>query len=139
MVFYLLSWNIGVAQESEDGRITRKGYQPGTILSSVDGKFTDTKYFASSQAYDPLVFGIATGNDAPRRKSDFFTEEGVVWVRYNLENGVIVKDDLITSSSEPGEAMKAAKSGFIVGLVLESPQIGSNVVKTKLLFQYINF
>lgn len=135
--FILLLSNAGMAQG--DGRKVRIDYEEGTVLSSSEGRFTDPDYFASTKAYDPLIFGIATGNRAPRRGSDLIIETGVTWVKFNTENGAIIEGDLVTTSAVPGEAMKGTLSGFMVGVVLETPPTTGHLVKVRLIFQYVHF
>ncbi|MCX6757320.1 MAG: DUF5011 domain-containing protein [Candidatus Nomurabacteria bacterium] len=78
----------------------------------------------TDKAYDSNVIGIISsdpgiviGNvsEDPESTPVIVALSGRVPVKVNLENGVIHKGDLITPSSTPGEAMKAIKSGVIIG------------------------
>ncbi|HAP70156.1 MAG TPA: hypothetical protein DCR04_10610 [Flavobacteriales bacterium] len=45
--------------------------------------------------------------------------DNYTYIRYNLENGPIRKNDFITISSIPGVGMKALASGEILGVAIE--------------------
>lgn len=125
--------------KAQEGRKIRKEFSRGTILSATEGRFDDPHYFESTKAYDELVFGIATGNSEPRRKSDLIWTDGIGFIRYNSENGSINKGDPVTSSSEPGVAMKATQSGMMLGVALESTSSPSGLIKVRVLIQYVRY
>lgn len=60
---------------------------------------------------------------------------GRVPTRVNLENGVIAVGDALTSSSQPGTAMKATDPGEIVGYALEAYSSESS---DNLILAYVN-
>lgn len=63
--------------------------------------------------------------------------EGIYLVKFNSENGPIKKGDIVTTSSEPGVAMKATESGMIIGIALEDANGESGLVKIRILIQYV--
>lgn len=62
------------------------------------------------------------GNESNTAKgnSPVVSDGGIALLKYNLQNGPIMKGDYITVSSEPGIGMKATESGFTIGVALES-------------------
>ena len=115
----------------------RKLFNQGTVLISPNGIFDDIAYDISKTAYDPLIIGVATGNHQPKKMNDFVCTEGVIEIKYNSENGIIKNGDLLTTSSEPGVAMKAIKSGMMIGIALEDATSSSGLIKTRILLQYV--
>lgn len=92
----------------------------GSIIAHHNGVFT-----LPNEAYDKDMFGVAVFDPAIElRPLDEIQEEedtpvvrnGMTNVRVNGENGPIKAGELITSSSTAGVAMKATKSGFILGV-----------------------
>lgn len=122
--------DLGVAQHIQ---ISSSDIKDGQIISH-----RNQTYQKSSEAYDKSVFGIVSTKPAIE-----FTQTGVqggtpiitsgtVPVLVNLENGPIKKGDQITTSSTPGEGMKATKTGFIIGIA-DGEFTGTDTEKTGLV------
>ncbi|MBI4369527.1 MAG: hypothetical protein HY547_04785 [Elusimicrobia bacterium] len=84
----------------------------------------------SSQPYDPHLFGIVStapyeifGEDIKGAKKAKNPKPvaltGRVPVKVTMENGPIQPGDPLTSSSKPGYAMKAVKTGKVIAVALE--------------------
>ncbi len=96
--------------------------EPGDLVSiNLNGKVQ-----LSSGIYDQKLLGIISTSPAQTlgNNSDNQTVRvalaGRVPTKVSTENGVIAVGDPLTSSSNPGLAMKATKSGPIIGKALES-------------------
>jgi len=122
--------------------------QLGNIVISDDAKFNKfSTVKVSSTPYDNLMVGVYNEIDVKIidlegthfRKGNTVITEGVTYVKYNSENGLIKKGDLITSSSTKGTAMKAIKSGIILGIALEDAKKPEGFVKIRVMIQYIIF
>ncbi|MBI5415141.1 hypothetical protein HZA38_06555 [Candidatus Peregrinibacteria bacterium] len=83
----------------------------------------------SSKPYDPQLIGAISTDPAIVLDDAIGFGEGWQYpvalagripVKVNTENGPINSGDPLTSSSEPGIAMKATKAGAIIGLAMES-------------------
>ena len=98
----------------------------------------------NTEAYDHYVIGVfqqiayvnENGETIYSKKSPVM-QEGLCQVKFNSENGPIKKGDALTSSSEPGVAMRATKSGMIIGLALEDAPSVSGLIKVRVLVQYL--
>jgi len=115
-------------------------FSDGEIVSSDDLTLRGNLK-KSDKPYDEYIIGIYyviyKDNHDPRVREIPFKHDGVYFVKCNSENGKIRKGDLVTSSSEPGVAMKATKSGMILGLALEDASGSTGLVKVRLTIQYI--
>jgi hypothetical protein len=96
---------------------------PGTLLALDEAG--GVKVRETRTRYDKNLIGVIT--TSPDRVMGVSTEEtvsvaltGRVPVAVNLEGGPILTGDYLTSSSIPGQAMKATKAGSIVGRALEA-------------------
>lgn len=102
---------VGVKDKDiKDGSILSAG-EHGAVLSSL--------------AYDPQVMGVVS-RDAAIILSSNSSDQGVpiisngtVYVLVSSKEGNIKKGDLLTSSTIPGVAVKAVKSGYVLGRSLE--------------------
>lgn len=111
----VLAQELGVALPLEVGTTVANG----SIIS-----YNQSQYQLSSEPYDKSMIGVVTTAPAIElRTSDenipgqyALAKEGLVTVRVNTENGPIKAKDVITASSTPGVAMKATKTGFILGI-----------------------
>lgn len=90
----------------------------GSLISLTDGQYQIT-----NEAYSKDLFGVKTSSPAIELQPDPIpanahpiVRNGEVNVLVNGEDGAIKSGDLITSSSTAGQAMKAGKSGFILGV-----------------------
>ena len=84
----------------------------------------------SNQSYDKKVIGVVTTNPYmvlgdEREGTVKVAMAGRVPVKVNLEGGPIIPGDYLTTSSVPGEAMKATKAGSVIGKALEACQKSS--------------
>lgn len=96
--------------------------QQGEVLSVAN---QSVKVKRTDKAYDPRVIGVVTTD--PHTVMGEETEDSVpialagrVPVKVTTENGPIQPGDYLTSSSQPGVAMKATKSGQVIGQALDS-------------------
>ncbi len=94
----------------------------GSVVSQdADGVYTLTR-----RAYDAQVRGIIVNDPAIYVKSDnprkkyAIVGSGEANVRVSTAEGPIQKGDLLRSSTVPGVLVRAAKSGFVVGVAMQS-------------------
>lgn len=98
------------SQDVKDGSVLSNS-EKGAILTNIP--------------YDSQVLGIVARDAAIIINTNGITKgvpvisDGTVYVLVSAANGSIKKDDLITSSSNPGVAVKATKSGYVLGTALE--------------------
>jgi hypothetical protein len=110
------------------------------------------KLIKSNSSYEKSLIGIVSNTSNPRaypilqlgdidqmeglhpgRKYKYICLAGQVEVKVNLENGEIKPGDWITSSSIPGEGMKAINSGNVIGKALEGIYNDKGQVKKTIL------
>jgi hypothetical protein len=124
----------------------------GDLISSDDGTLKGNLY-KSNCIYDPKIVGVYiqnatnsltqekttvnSGEPVKVTKSNITINEGIAFVKYNSENGSIKAGDPLTTSSVPGEAMKAIGAGVIIGIALDNSQSGTGLIKTRILIQYL--
>lgn len=91
--------------------------QDGDLITA-----TSTGFALARSPYDAKVQGVIVDNPAiyfqssdDAGKKYTYLSEGDVIVRVSTVNGDIKRGDVLTTSEKPGIAMKAAKSGYIVG------------------------
>jgi F0F1-type ATP synthase membrane subunit c/vacuolar-type H+-ATPase subunit K len=99
----------------------------GSILSS-----TDKGAVLSSVPYDSQVIGIVSRDAAiilaPNGENGVpVISVGNVYLLVSAKEGAIKKGDLLTTSTTPGVAAKAAKSGYVLGTALEDYSDTRNV------------
>ena len=124
-----------------------KNFQNGQIIASDNGTLNNvSKLSLTDKTYDFNMIGVYVDKKfepstddivQPVPPNNYVATSGIVEVRYNSENGKIKKGDPITSSSIQGEAMKATKSGIILGFALEDAQGESGLIKARILIQYL--
>jgi hypothetical protein len=107
-------------------------------ISIIKSPLEFNVYQLSQKEYDPLIIGIVQNNYNNKDINSPITE-GIGFVKYNNENGIIRKGDLVTSSNIRGEAMKATKSGIILGIALEDSKGSSGLLKIRVMIQYVHF
>ena len=113
--------------------------EAGDVVA-YDPTITEAGMKKSSGSYDNQVFGVITTNpglvigdvDKVAAKALPVALAGRIPVKVNLENGPIKTGDYLTSSSTPGVAMKATKSGPVIGQAMSS-FAGSNGDSGKVL------
>ena len=99
--------------------IADKDVKDGSIVS-----ISKNAYIVSKTEYDTMVIGVVAQNPAVVINIDVINKypvisEGHAFVRVSTVNGPIKKGDLITSSSVTGVAMKATRSGYVIGSAFE--------------------
>lgn len=136
----VLAQDLGIAQPIH---IEQTDLPDGTVISH-----TENSYHPSLETYDKSVFGIVSREPALELSySDDLTttpvvNTGLAPIRVNLESGPIKKGDSLTTSSTPGVAMKATKTGFMIGVAQEgyegqdSAQEGVILMSTDIKFSF---
>ena len=116
----------------------------GSIIVISDGQ-----YKAADTTYSSQMYGVVV--DAPaieyRNTSDSSQRPVIITgqavVRVSSANGVIVKGDYLTSSQNPGVAVKSVQSGYVLGMALENHEdnnpdnIGTIPVKVAINFAVV--
>ena len=105
---------------------------PGDVVSLLPNGPT-TSVGKSTIAYDPLVFGVVStepgvllsGVNESNGATTLVNPKpialtGRIPTFVSTENGTIAIGDYVTSSSQPGIAMKATKAGYVIGRALEN-------------------
>jgi len=142
LILILLVSAVASAQELTNEELKNRylTFSPGEIISSEEAIFNYNQISRSNKPYDPLIIGVFRAGlnfSDPRFFPNPIQNEGIAEVRYNSENGNIKEGDLLTSSSEPGVAMKATKSGIIIGIAIDDAKGSDGLVKTRLMLQYL--
>ncbi len=125
-----------------EGYGTPAGSEPGDVMVLTDEAHILTQ---STRGYQDQILGVVSTdpNDflgqtiAKEKNPQPIGLAGRLPVKVSLENGPIKKGDLLTSSSTPGVAMKATKSGMTIGMALEDYD-GSVQVSQETLLQEHN-
>ena len=125
-----------VAQAQEASKRERIIFEPGTIVSSQTGRVADSRLRASSTPYDANIIGVATAEENKLSIYDMLQTDGIAFVRYNDENGLIKKGDFVTASSKSGITKKATAQGMVLGVALEDANPSSKFLKVRILIQY---
>ena len=129
--------NLLNAQESDI-----KKYENGTVLISYIGTYLGQNFESSNEPYSPYLLGVyyddnPDGEINPRMYRIPIKKNGITWAKYTNVNGEIKKGDPITSSAEPGLAMKATEPGVILGIALEDAVNPNGLVKIRVMIQYM--
>lgn len=83
-------------------------------------------YKLCDNIYDNSIIGISTNNPASSLQIDtldngpYLITSGIASVRVSNDNGPVLAGDLLTSSDQPGVAIKATQNGFVVGAAAEA-------------------
>ena len=123
----------GGADLAEPFPMSHAGVEPGTVVV-IDEK-NPGKLKASTRAYDKKVAGIVSGANGIEPGISMIQEDkleagenvalsGRVYVKANSSAGSIEPGDLITTSSTPGQAMKAAEHDKAQGAILGKAMTG---------------
>jgi hypothetical protein len=128
----------GVYDYAELVPLDSKDYEPGTLISSrpatsqeIEEELTNEPFIGtiSSSAYDKQLIGVLSQPNTPAIGPRETAKNGIyrplslvgrTLVKVSTENGPIEAGDWLTSSSQPGVAMKATKAGMAIGKALES-------------------
>lgn len=130
------TWNLVSLMDASDNQDAGDGFDlaewfpssqelvPGEVVSVDTSGPGYVK--ASESAYDSTVLGIVstepgiTLGEPADVSAAKIALAGRVPVNVNNENGAIVPGDYLTTSSTPGEAMKATEAGPVIGVALDS-------------------
>ena len=118
---------IDFGKTTHDGVISYfGGIEAGDVVVIND----DGNYERSQEPYDYSIAGVESGDRGRfRLKAGSIEREegqrqvgmmGHILTKVSIENGPISPGDPLTTSSLPGHAMKATKSGYVVGKALKS-------------------
>jgi len=132
--------SLGVARMIE---LKEKDVKDGNIVSS-----SETGAVLSTIPYDGHVLGVVARDAAIVINSSGVTEglpvisNGQVYILVSGKDGAIKKGDMLTTSTIPGVAVKAIKSGYVLGTALEDyndtdPQKSDKIV-VELDLHYFN-
>lgn len=138
-VFILFTGLNLMSQTVNNDRKIRPVLEKGMIISSPSGRYDDNNYDKSATSYDMTMVGVYTGKNQPRKLSDYIVSEGIIEVLVNNENGTIKKGDIITSSSSPGEGMKATKTGMTLGIAMQDATGSKSLIPCRLMIEYTVF
>ena len=119
-----------------------KQFSSGDIMSSSNAAGIGGGFAKSQKPYDEMIMAVYSSSVPPdsvqyQKRFQPFKSYGTCEVKYNSENGQIKKGDVLTSSSTPGEAMKATKSGMIIGIALEDASSEKGLIKIRVMVQYV--
>lgn len=141
-ILFLVSITYG--QSNEELSSNYLSFKPGTLVKAVSGTttFDYTLLEKTTIAYDNEVLGIIKPDlkyGDPRFFMIPISTGGTVRVICNNSNGDIKKGDPITTSTIPGEGMKATQSGMIIGVALEDAPLATGLIEVRVLIQYVVF
>ena len=119
-----------------------KKFENGDVLISYIGTFHGRSFEVCKKPYSNYLLGVYYDDNSkvskdPRMYKNPVKTKGITFVKYNSENGSIKAGDPVTSSNTQGVAMKATKSGMILGIALEDASKQKGLIKIRLLIQYI--
>jgi hypothetical protein len=125
LILFFLPFLVGAQQFSTGiaryANVEGSNPQDGDIITA-----TSTGFALAQKPYDSKVQGVIvdkpaiyfqSSDDAGKKYT--YLSEGDVVVRVSTVNGTIRRGDVLTTSEKPGIAMKAAKSGYIIGTAQE--------------------
>lgn len=128
-LFFIFNSSQTFAATSVDTSFGIANYLPISDQNVSDGDIVSFSpqngYFLSKTPYDISMVGVVTSNPAISleiiggAKSYPVVSTGNASVNAITINGNIKKGDPITTSQIPGKAMKATKTGYIIGAALE--------------------
>ncbi len=110
--------------------VSADSLEPGDVVMPEENN-NNPSVIKTVKAYQSQTIGIVSTRPGITLNSDALTDSahpyiipialsGRVPVKVSSENGIIQPGDFLTSSSLPGVAMKASKSGTVIGKALES-------------------
>lgn len=118
-----------VYAQSIDAQAQSLGVAENVVIEGTDIKdgsviiHRQGAYKLSAEAYSKDLVGVVSLEPAVEFATSVkkdgtypFIQSGAAEVLVNAEGGAIKAGDLVTSSSQPGVAMKANKSGFVLGV-----------------------
>ncbi len=132
---------IAGSAQSNQPPVERKSQQfskGDIIVSSTASSDRDAVMSVSDKAYQNNIIGVYNG-EAQSVKGNEYVTQGFALVKYKSENGKILAGDPLTSSSAPGVAMKASKSGIILGIACEDAKADEGLILIRVMVQYTRF
>ncbi len=121
--------------------IVSKTVKDGDIISSSKDGFIVTRIEYDASMVGVVSYGAAVIFEPESTKNSVpVSSQGTTMVNVTTQNGEIKKNDYLTSSAKiPGAAMKAAKSGFVIGVAM-ADYSGKNVGKipVSVNIQFVN-
>ncbi len=120
----------GTLADFAENYISNTNSPPGTIVQTAnDGN--NLAVHETDKSYSNNLLGVVSTDPGVTINSNAKSDDahpyilpialsGRVPVKVNLENGPIAVGDYLTSSSTPGVAMKATKTGTTIGMALEN-------------------
>lgn len=128
------------------GSIISKGevvgdFQAWELASQSNEEYMEAIFDSKSTTTKKLSELEMTERTDVTRFENSVKTEGVVFVRFSIENGHVSRGDFITISSEPGVGMKATESGFMIGVAVEDSEALSNagMIRVKIEPRYERF
>ncbi len=128
----------GLSTTTQASDISAVNEEASSTVNSLSAKSKlVSAIMKSNKAYDNKILGIISNqaafignNPSGRNDSNKFKKivglVGRVPVKVSLENGAIAVGDYLTTSAEhPGYAMKATRSGYVLGVALEPSDVDS--------------
>ncbi len=128
---------LNAQNNSDDGSRVTIDFEKGDIVTSTTGRFSDGKLDRSKASYDDNMFAVF--NKMSNRRDETLITNAPTEVKFSVVNGVVKKGDYITSSEIPGVAMKATKSGKIIGVALEDSDSNTLLLKILVQPQWVKF
>jgi hypothetical protein len=141
MIFILLLILISdilSAQTSSGNRESRNNFDNGDIVAILTVDEYSNKAEKSSLPYQAEISAVYNKDAASVNKIPFI-RNGEVLVKFTSSNGHVKKGDYLTSSEIPGTAMKATKSGKIIGVALEDSQSDNQLLKISVQPEIVEF
>jgi|GEM_PF-1040035 len=99
--------------------------EPGDVICASSVNKETVEHCRAS--YDKNIVGVVStaphltmGSEIAGKDAVRMTLTGRVPVKVSIENGPIVIGDVLTSSVQPGVAMKATRAGRVIGIALEN-------------------
>ncbi len=109
------------------------------IPTTIEENVTDDGYIICSgsagyvlcnKEYDQSIYGVVSLHPSVSLgvtavdNEKYIISKGNALVHVSTKNGTVKEGDLITTSTDPGVGMKAAKNGYVLGTALESLEQG---------------
>lgn len=117
-------------QAQEPTKRNHVTFDSGDIVISNTGRTSDGELSKTAEAYSPLVVGVFSEATAQSNVPRILTD-GIAYVKFDPTNGNVVPGDHITTSAKTGYGMKATRSGFVIGVVLESTANSKGLLKIR--------
>jgi F0F1-type ATP synthase membrane subunit c/vacuolar-type H+-ATPase subunit K len=136
--FGISNLSVALAATTQDPAAAVQGTATMGLAKVVDTNLTNIKggsivslsptgkgAILSITPYDPQIMGVVSRDaailiDNSTGKNGIpVISDGIVYILVSTQQGNITRGDLITSSTIPGVAVKATKSGYVLGEALE--------------------